>query len=487
MQSPPLSPAIPVPTDVPEITSVGGIDFRATPSGGGLATASWGADAWAGIDENYLQTAVDQPGTSGNRLAGGGYSSYFAAPSWQANLLPGGATGRGVPDTALPASPTYPGIAMEFGGSQTESGGTSMAAPMFARYLADMAAQSGSNFGDVNPALYQAVFNNPGLVTRALYGYDGYWAVDGGSWNPLTGLGTPDMDALYQALTGDAPQDAVAELSPSVTAPLTVSPGTPVSITFTAVNSAGAPVQGATVSFAVTGSLQATNLSSTEASTDSNGQVTVTYTDNTSGDTGTVTATSLAGGNSQTATITIAQPQPAAMAFTSTNVSEVAGRPVSLGLSITAGDGSQINAPVPVTVVISGPRDRVIAATAQNGSLSPLRLVKAGIYALMVSANGVSTSTVLTVVPASPAAWRYRTPRYYYRGKTWREGLAAYDQFGNLDTLIQGTVTWTWRLGGKTYHAVSRFVDGVAWGSFVVPAKATGELYTSTHPSWVQG
>jgi hypothetical protein len=49
-------------------------------------------------------------------------------------------------------------------------------------------------------------------------------------------------------------------------------------------------------------------------------------------------------------------------------------------------------------------------------------------------------------------------------------------KFGN--TLIRGTVIWTWKIDGRVYHTRSAFVAGLARGYFRVPKTAKGILLT---------
>lgn len=239
-QSLPLSPSVTAPADIPQVTVVGGVDFRVAPSGNGLETSYWGGDTYAGLDTGTLQATVVQSGVAGNVIGGGGYSTVFDEPSWQYPVLPtpppGEVYGRGTPDIALPASGGYPGIG-------PMSGGTSMAAPLFAGYLADMAAQSGSTFGNINPSLYQAAEQDPEVMTQALYGYDGYWTLTPGTWNPLTGLGTPNIDALYQVLTGQTVVDPNPVAVRFVGPPSDVVAGKPFSLGVTMLTATGSPVQ----------------------------------------------------------------------------------------------------------------------------------------------------------------------------------------------------------------------------------------------------
>jgi hypothetical protein len=361
------------------------MDFRTSPTGSDLATAAWGGDAWLAVNSAYLEAMVNQPNGTGNLLGGGGYSQFFSVPAWQAGVVPPSAPGRGVPDIALPASGIFPGIAMTLGGQSTTLGGTSMAAPLFAGYLADIAAQSGQRFGDVNPTLYAAAAQNPTLMTQAQYGYDGLWSVSPGPWNPLTGLGTPNIDTLAGIL--------------------------------------GLPLA------------------------------------------------------------------PTAIAFDAAATWVNAGHPVALPVSLTTSSGAVVTAPTVVHLTIRGPGSygtRTAIATASQGLLSPLRFVAAGTYTVTGQVGAVQATTTVLVAPGWPGQWKWLGPNVYVPGHVFREGLAAYDVYGNLDTRIRGTVTWTWQVGGHVYHAPSQFQNGVAWGQFVVPDHATGLLRTSVQEHWWQ-
>ena len=133
-------------------------------------------------------------------FAGGGFSAVFPKPSFQ-NSLPAGSTsitsGRGVPDVGYQASattgvlvyitdPGYTGLAC---GTTTCSkgwyvvGGTSSGSPQWAGIVAIADQLNGGPLGYLNPALYQADPTVPG-----------YPATPG--WDPITGLGTPNVSNL---------------------------------------------------------------------------------------------------------------------------------------------------------------------------------------------------------------------------------------------------------------------------------------------------
>ena len=157
----------------------------------------------------------------GNQLIGtetaadfssGGFSNYFAAPSYQSSAIRSylsalgktnkgkfNTTGRGFPDVSTQ------GVNFEIvvDGSVEGVDGTSCASPTFASIIAlvndRLIAAGKSPLGFLNPFLYMnpGAFNdittgdNPGCNTN------GFPASKG--WDPVTGLGTPNFAALKAA------------------------------------------------------------------------------------------------------------------------------------------------------------------------------------------------------------------------------------------------------------------------------------------------
>lgn len=122
------------PASCPNVTAVGGTTLTC-PNGV--------------YDSQTVETVWNDGVVAGSFYAtGGGVSTFFAKPAYQKSVS---GTMRGVPDIALDSDPDT-GISLHINGSlQLGFGGTSMAAPMFAGYLA---AIGPTNF--VNPALYSA-------------------------------------------------------------------------------------------------------------------------------------------------------------------------------------------------------------------------------------------------------------------------------------------------------------------------------------------
>ena len=129
--------------------------------------------------------------------SGGGISTFFAVPAWQANLSAVSAAGartpltmRGVPDVAGDADPET-GYNVRVDGTDTVIGGTSAVAPLWAALLARINAINGRPSGFVNPLLYA----NPKGVRDVTQGNNGDFEAAVG-WDACTGLGSPNGGSL---------------------------------------------------------------------------------------------------------------------------------------------------------------------------------------------------------------------------------------------------------------------------------------------------
>jgi subtilase family serine protease len=143
------------PVSDPLVTAVGGTATAIDRHGSLAWQTAWGTEKYS----------LSSDGTSWNLLgflygAGGGESSLFPQPDYQAGITPEGA--RGVPDVAMDADPT---TGMLVGETQTfpdgvyydqyRIGGTSLASPLFAGMTA-LALQhaGGRGVGLLNPTIY---------------------------------------------------------------------------------------------------------------------------------------------------------------------------------------------------------------------------------------------------------------------------------------------------------------------------------------------
>ncbi len=136
---------------------------------------------------------------SNEGATGGGISTIFPQPAWQANI-PATAAGRGVPDVSGNADPTT-GYQIRVDGQDTVIGGTSAVAPLWAGLLAVSNAQSKTTAGFLQPKLYAAG------AAQAFHditdGNNGTYTA-GPGWDACTGLGSPNVPALLTLLAPSA-------------------------------------------------------------------------------------------------------------------------------------------------------------------------------------------------------------------------------------------------------------------------------------------
>jgi tripeptidyl-peptidase-1 len=158
-----------------------------------------------GATQNYPEVAAG--------LSSGGFSNYFAAPSYQSTQVKSyisglgttysgkyNATGRGFPDVAAFGE----NVQIYSGGENGAVGGTSCASPIFASTIGlindRLIAAGKPALGFLNPWLYSTASSalnditsgsNPGCNTN------GFSAKAG--WDPVTGLGSPNFAKLLTA------------------------------------------------------------------------------------------------------------------------------------------------------------------------------------------------------------------------------------------------------------------------------------------------
>jgi subtilase family serine protease len=168
----------------------------------------------------YLsETAWNTQDGSSAEASCGGFSQLFPRPTYQ-NGIAGIGTTRGVPDVAADADPNA-GMALAIsdgthGHALTEAGGTSAAAPLWAGIMALVSQYAGRSLGFINRALYQIgrsgsyhrAFHDvtTGTNTVSLPGQTitGYRAAP--EWDPVTGWGSPNAQALVPLLAHYASQ-----------------------------------------------------------------------------------------------------------------------------------------------------------------------------------------------------------------------------------------------------------------------------------------
>jgi kumamolisin len=144
-------------------------------------------------------------GSSGG-ATGGGVSTLYPVPSWQASAgVPAASVstgGRGVPDVAGNADPQT-GYQVYVDGSQQVYGGTSAVAPLWAALIARLAQSAGKRFGLIQPLLYNGVTAGKDVAgfNDIVTGNNGAYSA-GPGWDPCTGLGSPSGPDLLTRLEG---------------------------------------------------------------------------------------------------------------------------------------------------------------------------------------------------------------------------------------------------------------------------------------------
>jgi subtilase family serine protease len=192
-----------LPASDPLTLAVGGTSLQASRATG----AYIGETAW------YTPAAQSPRGSSA--ASGGGFSQVFPRPAYQEGVRGIGAA-RGVPDVAADADPrTGMGLAVSDGGQYyilAGASGTSAAAPLWAAVIALADQYAGRHLGFVNPAIYligrgaayHAAFHDITTGTSTVQfpsqtvTVTGYQA--GPGWDPVTGWGSPDAQALVPLL-----------------------------------------------------------------------------------------------------------------------------------------------------------------------------------------------------------------------------------------------------------------------------------------------
>lgn len=187
-----------VPASVPTITAVGGT--TALPGLNG----TYGSETW--WDGSQHSPASGQGGF--------GLSRYFTRPTYQDGI--GAQPMRSIPDVAAPSDPAQ-GVLLcqaDDGGCPTHLlyGGTSIAAPIWASFVAVLNQRTGSNIGFLNPQLYPQAgtnaFHNAAMLSSDF---------------AHVGLGTPNINALHTLLSGTPAGAADPAKSAFIAFPDTVS------------------------------------------------------------------------------------------------------------------------------------------------------------------------------------------------------------------------------------------------------------------------
>ena len=214
----------------PACTGNGALKAVSTPASDPLVTGVGGTTLFADTSTGAYdhETAWTEPfgcnppavALSDVNCSGGGFSTLFSRPAFQASTYKGARTlTRGVPDVAYNAG-VAGGVLTHiqfvndaFGLPPTVFfivGGTSAGSPQWAGLAADGDQLAGRSLGDINPALY-AISNAKSQYSAGLHdittGNNNVAEIGGGfsagaGWDPVTGLGSPNAANLLPLLVG---------------------------------------------------------------------------------------------------------------------------------------------------------------------------------------------------------------------------------------------------------------------------------------------
>lgn len=195
--------------------AVGGLSVNVTggPNGSYESNGTLNAEFDPSVSGySSLSAWFDASGGPGN-LSGteGGASALYPEPAWQfdsaaqpnivnATVAQGlGSLGRAEPDVSFPAEYVIAYLARDAGGTYFEIlAGTSVAAPLFAGFLASAAAFAGHPYGYLDPELYriasfyQANPTDPDTPFLDVTNGSNYAFSAGPGWDAATGWGTVD-------------------------------------------------------------------------------------------------------------------------------------------------------------------------------------------------------------------------------------------------------------------------------------------------------
>jgi kumamolisin len=152
-----------------------------------------------GSGNTVTSEVVWNESASNEGATGGGVSTVFVLPAWQANHnvpLAGSFAGRGVPDVAGDADPET-GYTVRVDGQASVIGGTSAVAPLWAGLIAVANAQNKTTAGLLQPTLYAA--RAASIFRDITSGNNGAFTAATG-WDACTGLGSPIGTALVKLL-----------------------------------------------------------------------------------------------------------------------------------------------------------------------------------------------------------------------------------------------------------------------------------------------
>ncbi len=181
------------PASDPDVTGVGATTLDLTSADVVFSESGWTPEP----DSVY--------GADNNGCSGGGISTFWARPSWQAGTGVMAGTTRLVPDVAFAGDPNT-GCYLVFHGRVEQDGGTSWGTPCWAAMCAlineDRAKQGLPALTGTNPTLYPLLGTS---TLRDITTGNNYLYNAGTGYDLVTGIGVPDFNQLAVAVSTPHP------------------------------------------------------------------------------------------------------------------------------------------------------------------------------------------------------------------------------------------------------------------------------------------
>ena len=382
----------------PNNIAVGGTEFN---EGAGIFWAAGNnpdlSSALGPIPEIVWNESANVPGGVGIRSTGGGVSTIYAKPAFQAGPGVPADGFRDIPDVSLTAA-GHDAYLIVQGHTNNTTGlenvfGTSAASPSFAGIMALVVQKTGSLQGNANSVLYSmaatqfaggtAVFNDITSGNNSVPGVAGFSAAPG--YDQATGWGSVNAANLVNTWNNNSP-DFTLSASPASQSVIQGS-----SVSYSAIVT-GQNGYAGTVSFTVGGLPAGASFTASPTSITSSGTATVTITtDATATPAGTypLVITGSDGVLSHTASVTLIvnTNAPADFTISATPSSQTVTAGVNAGYQVNVGSVGGFNGLVNLSVSVSP-----VVTDGPGASLNPSSITGSGLSALTV-----------TTVPTTPA------------------------------------------------------------------------------------